>query len=144
MAVGIVYSAATGRLRSIVMPDTDAQLDTWLLHAGEAMLILSDAQFAPLSDVATVQAYITTQTGLTPSGDRAVTVDADGFVKRVDIVDEAAGDTAFPGTSLIHHHRAVPGWVVFGGQFLAIPDFAPKGRARTIRSYKNRGRRLAT
>jgi len=142
MAVGIVYSAATGRLRSIVMPDTDAQLDTWQMHPGEAMLILSDAQFAPLSDIPAVQTYITTQTGLTPSDDRAVTVDADGFVKRVDIVDEAAGDVAFQGTSLIHHHRAGPGWVVFDGQFLAIPDFVPKGRARTVRSYRNRGRRL--
>ncbi len=115
MSVDIGYSIRTGRLRWIVVPSANLQR-----HSGEGQLTVSDAQyqgFAAGTDA--IQAFVNGVTGLTPSGDRYVSVDASHNVLSAHIADPASGDVApQTGLPLVAHATANAGDLLWGGNLL--------------------------
>lgn len=113
MSVDVVYSAATGRIRRIVIPSGGA------VHAGETVLAVSDAQYNAIADLNTLQTLVNTTTSKTPSGDRYVSVDESKNVLGVYIADPACGDVApLPSASLVVHATANRGDLLWGNQVL--------------------------
>jgi hypothetical protein len=110
--VGLIYSRATGRLRSVVVPDTDEQINNYVPNPGEAVLIIAAAQYQTAgAGIAGLQSLVNAQTGLSPAtADRGAMVDATGFVQSMHFVDAACGDVAFPGLTLELHPTAQVGW----------------------------------
>lgn len=107
--IGIVYSAATGRARRLIIPDADGQLGFHPRGAGEALLIVTPEQLAASNE----QSLVTGATGLTPSNDRYAQIDGDGNVAAAHVLDFACNDHLLPffsGFTLIAHPNAGPGW----------------------------------
>lgn len=103
---GIVYSSKTGRIRSIVRPDKDADLNGIRVGTGEALLKTVNANYGELE---TLQSFLNIQTGLVPLNDRYAIVDGLGNVVGAVVADPLCGD-AIVGFQLISHPLAVPGW----------------------------------
>lgn len=110
--VGLVYSAATGRLRSIVIPDNDFELTGRQIHSGEAMVIITKTQFlAAGNGTAGLQSLVNAVTGLSPdTSDRAVMLDSLGFVRWVGFICTACGDVPHQNFSFEFHPKANIGW----------------------------------
>lgn len=110
----IVYSAASGRVRRIIVPSGGPAL-----AGGEALLTVSQATYLGFADLNAVQAFVTSSTGKTPANDRYVAVDASNNVLSVHIADPACGDVApRAGASLVAHATANPGDLLWNGKLI--------------------------
>jgi len=89
MSFVVVFSKATGRIRSIFVPDDDEQIKNLKYLDGEDHVILDDKDKLPLPEL---QELINKQTGIIPKDDRYAVVDAAGEVKAVIIADPLCGD----------------------------------------------------
>ncbi len=89
MSADIIYSIATGRLRRVVTPSSNL-----VKHSGEGQLAVSTAQYNSFAGLDDIQAFVNALTGLTPSDDRYVSVDASYNVLSAHIADPACGDVA--------------------------------------------------
>lgn len=101
----VVYSVNTGRIRSIVVPDSDEQLNAMVRRVGEEILILDDSKKQVLP---VLQNIVSQQTGLIPQNDRFAVVSPTGSVKGVIIADP--GIDFIPGFQLIPSTWAGPGF----------------------------------
>ncbi len=126
MNVGLVYSATTWRLRSVVIPENDSQLTGRAVGRGEALQIISSDTYAA-NPGDQLQVILNGLTGQVPSGDRYISVDSGNNVVSVHIADPAGcGDTApQPGNSLIAHDTAVHGDLYWNGTAVH-PVHAPR------------------
>lgn len=114
MSADIVYSSATGRVRRIITPSSNLAR-----HAGEAQLTVSTAQYNAFADFNAIQAFVNTSTGITPSGDRYVSVDSSFNVLSAHIADPTSGDTAPQiGASLIANAAAKVQDILWVGNLL--------------------------
>jgi hypothetical protein len=115
---GVIYSKATGRIRSHTgTGHTSSEIDSILkVGTGEALFKFNDNQFG---DLPTLQSLLSQSTGLTPSNDRYAIVDTSiislsilnsvGNVVGSIIADPSCGDN-IPGYELIAHSDATKGW----------------------------------
>jgi hypothetical protein len=132
MTIGVFYSKTTGRVRSIMSP---CVMDgtTNPVNSGEGIIYLNDPDFAGMPDVDTIQAAVSSITGIVPAGDRVVMIDdATGLVVSNHFVCPNCGDTAYPGHTMMAHPAASKGWLVFGGNFFNLPGLSQRGM-RSIR-----------
>jgi hypothetical protein len=114
MSADIVYSIATGRVRRIVTPSSHLTN-----HSGEEQLTVATAQYQAFAGPDDIQAFVNTSTGLTPSGDRYVSVDASFNVLSAHIADPACGDVApQTGLPLVAHATANTRDLLWGGNVL--------------------------
>lgn len=120
MSVGLIYGKAFGRLRKVVINGNPAPH----VAPGEALINISDDQYAALHDIGTQQSHVNSVTGMVPSGDRAVTVDSIGNVLAVHFADPGC-DKPLPGTTLVGSNIAQPGWMFVGQRFVAFPAIPP-------------------
>lgn len=111
--IGIVYSQATGRIRSIIYPDHDADLHSVKLGTGEAMETM-DLPQDQVPNVHALQALLNDITNLIPANDLYAVVDANGNVTGAIIADPTCGDTV-PNHQLIAHEQA---HTLIGGTYL--------------------------
>lgn len=102
---GVVYSKTTGRIRSIIHPDSDSELNNIPVGIGEASIKLDNANYL---DLDTLQTFLSSITGITPSNDRYAVVDSQGVVIGAVIADITID--AVPGAQLIKHPSASTGW----------------------------------
>lgn len=105
MAVGIIYSANTGRIRWHTGPGHTDVPQLVRLAPGEALIEIDDRLYG---DLFALQAVVTERTGLVPQNDRHVIIDAKGVIAGVVIADPAI-DTV-PGYTLVAHVEADLGW----------------------------------
>lgn len=119
--VGYFYSKATGRLRWILRPDSDAELAENPARGGEAQLLVPMATHvqAAQSGPHAMQAIVTGHTGVTPTGDRHAIVDATGNVVGTVYADPACGDAAPHGHTLVVHATAQVGGKIVGNVYTA-------------------------
>ena len=105
----VVYSKATGRIRSIVRGETAEEESniTVKLNSGEAVRTLPIASYG--NHVA-VQPMLTSMVGISPLNDRYALVDSNGIVQGAIIADPLCGDSV-PGFTLIAHPTAEKGWI---------------------------------
>jgi hypothetical protein len=105
--VGVIYSGTTGRIRSVVIPDFDSQLINRALGKGEAIQIVSSATYSSLS-LDGLQSFLEGITGLSPTSDRYVSIDASGNVIDIHIADPVgcADLSPYAGCSLTAHATA--------------------------------------
>lgn len=106
MSFVVVFSKATGRIRSIFIPDNDAQIKDLNYLDGEDHIILDDKQKASLPEL---QEIVSKQTGLIPKDDRYVVVDKSGNIAGVLLADPLCGDK-IPDCELIAHATATTNW----------------------------------
>lgn len=124
--VGLVYSNATGRIRQIVIPDNDAELSSLVMGAGQSIHVMSAAAYAGQS-LEQLQATLSSITGVTPTNDRYVEVDASGNVLVAHIADPMSGDGPLtPGATFFSHAVAQPGDLLIGGGKTLLPQNPPK------------------
>ena len=104
----VVYSRATGRVRRWAVSDKAKVHDSGL-RPGEDQLLVP-ARYA--QDLPTLQAYVTTRTGLTPGvSDRYVGIDIrTGRIVEVSVRDPLCGDASPPGMVHVRHDTADPTW----------------------------------
>lgn len=89
------------------------------MHAGEAQLTVSTAQYNSFAGLNDIQAFVNISTGKTPTGDRYVSVDASHNVLSAHIADPSCGDVApQTGGSLVVHATANPRDLLWGGNLL--------------------------
>jgi hypothetical protein len=135
--ISVVYSQATGRIRSIVVPSQANEQIVCNLLPGEALQQF-DISFAK-QDLNFLQNALNQITGLLPSGDRYVMVDGGGNVISACICCPACGDCdpknfdpkgTMPGCQMIQHDTASPGWTWTqqGGFVPFNPDPNPVGK----------------
>jgi hypothetical protein len=133
--VGLVYSKATGRIRSIVVPGDDAELVTRRVHPGENTLVITLAQYAASPNPNSLQVLVNAVTGLNPTtADRAVFINNAGFVQLTAFIDQACGDGVPSGLSLAFNDFAMPGWHRSQeGRFfnVSFPGYGNRGRRST-------------
>lgn len=103
--VGVIYSQNTGRVRCIIVPDKDSELDNAKLAPGEALHKVDKAQ---ISDVSAAQASVSAVSGKVPSSDRYAVVSDTGAVVGAIIADPAID--SIKGFQLIQSDDAGPGW----------------------------------
>jgi hypothetical protein len=114
MSADIVYSIATGRVRRIVTPSSNLAT-----HSGEGQLTVSTAQYQLFTGPNDIQTFVNTSTGLTPSGDRYVSVDQSFNVLSAHIADPGCGDVApQTGLPLVAHATANARDLLWGGNVL--------------------------
>lgn len=105
----IVYSAATSRVRRVIIPDKDAELGSVTVGKGEAVILVDRAS---MSVLAKAQSIVTAKTGVVPTNDRYVVVPSGKGVQPVTavvIADPDCGDIV-PGADLIQHDTADVTW----------------------------------
>ena len=128
--ISVVYSQTTGRIRSVVVPSQANEQIICNLLAGEALQQFN-MSYAK-QDLNALQATLNQITGLIPSKDRYVMVDANGNVLSACICDSACGDCdpknydpqgKMVGCQMIQHDTASPGWTYSNGVFTTPPDF---------------------
>ena len=120
--IAVVYSAATGRVRWIMVAPTDAELTKAKPGPGEARLLLP----RETGDLHAVQAAVSDATGLAPTDDRfAIVDDQDKVVGVLHADPDGCGDRV-PGLRLIPTAAAGIGWTHSVGQFIAPPVEPPK------------------
>lgn len=103
----VVYSKATGRIRSIYVPDNDAQLSSIILSKGESIQVFQDKEYGDVNDL---QERITKITGITPQDDKYAIVDTNGVVVAVVLADPDSGDIV-PGHDLIKDPDVKEGYI---------------------------------
>lgn len=116
----VVYSATTGRVRAHFAPDDDSQIQYYVIVDGEASLRIPLAQYMN-STLEQLQDAVSSATGLTPTNDRYICVDAGQNIVRADILDLSIGDDAVvkeqvPNGAIHEHPTAVPGSLYIGGE----------------------------
>lgn len=114
----IVYSAATGRVRRVIDPQVEVDVEAFQrsvnLSPGEVSVAYTkrgrDAQGNSLDTLPHWQALISAHTGLTPDKDRYCSVDPTVAVVAVHIADPLCGDTSpHPNCALVQHDSAAVG-----------------------------------
>ena len=114
MSAAIIYSAATGRVRRIIVPSGNVPT-----HSGELVVTVTDAQYQAFAGNNQIQAFVNTLTGKSPSGDRYVSVDANNNVLGAFIADPLCGDVAPQvGATFTAHATANSGDLLWGGTLL--------------------------
>lgn len=109
--IGVVYSKSTGRIRSVIVPTKDSELDSFKPQAGEEILkFVNNGPFATLD---ALQTSVTTVTGKVPVSDRYAVVSATGAVVGAIIADPALD--SIKGFQLIQSDVAGPGWTYSPG-----------------------------
>ena len=114
--VALIYSKNTGRLRSWIVPDDDAELAAIKSNnPGEAIHIVTREQYHSALGHDHLQGFVSAHCGITPTDDRHVIVES-GIVKSVVFADPpGCGDPVPPGTMLMPHPHAHVGWMLMGG-----------------------------
>jgi hypothetical protein len=115
----VIYSATTGRIRSIIVPQGNEKISPNLL-AGEAVQQF-DMSVAK-QDLNTLQASLNAITGLSPANDRFAIIDNNGNVTGAVIADPSCGDVV-PACQLVASPNATIGWKFQAGVF--IPPIIP-------------------
>lgn len=110
--ISVIYSATTGRIRSIIVPQTANEQIQPNLLPGEAVQQF-DMSVAK-QDLNALQVSLNAITGLTPSNDRFAIVDKNNNVIGAVIACPACGD-AVPNCQLIPSATAAPGWILSAG-----------------------------
>ncbi len=110
--ISVIYSQTTGRIRSVIVPQTANEQITPNLLPGEAVQQF-DISIAK-QDLNALQASLNAITGLTPTNDRFAIVDVLGNVVGATIACPACGDSV-PGHQLIANPAASPGWKLVAG-----------------------------
>jgi len=97
--VALIFSGDTGRLRSWIVPDDDAQIAAYVSpNPGESVLVIPLDQYSAAAGLEALQAIVNAATGKSPGGaDRYIMVDAGGNVGHALFASPACGDGAFPG-----------------------------------------------
>jgi hypothetical protein len=125
--VAIIYSAAIGTVRRIVLPDANQELDDPAHQAGygERRILVSREGY----DQHGAQELVNRITGRKPRpgiDDRFAVVDPDGNVVTAWIADPACHpdiSTLLPdGHTLVQHEHATAGWTLKGRRFAAPPE----------------------
>jgi len=110
----VVYSATTGRIRSVVIGSTQ-DLSSVKVGKGEAKIILDNGLYG---DLPTLQSTVSLQTGLTPSNDRYAIVDPQGNVIGATIADPTI-DPPPANDTFVQSDVAGPGWKYTNATFQA-------------------------
>lgn len=103
--IGIVYGQVSKAIRKVIIPATDAELDSMTLAVGEVMLVADKANG---TDQATVKNAVQTATGVKPPNGRCAIVDGSGNV--VGIISACPTLDAISGMSLVASDAAMVGW----------------------------------
>ncbi len=129
--ISIIYSAALGTIRRIVIPTfDDSELDhPWNLPTqGEVRVLVPKAEYEATTHVeahriAGAQRFVNAATGRTPEphADRFAVVAPDGKVVSAIVADPACGAPIPPGHALVQHPEATHGWSYRGGRWSAPP-----------------------
>ncbi len=122
--IAVMHSKLTGRIRCIIIPDNDSELDGLISNnVGEAVEIMdhphNGPEYAPI-DIDTLQAKLNLITGKIPSGDRFCVVHPSGCITHTLIADPNCGD-AIDGHALIPHEMADSRWTYHHGRGEFIP-----------------------
>ena len=115
---GIRYSQRTGRIRSIIIPDTDRELNAIILRQGEALLKLDPSSLPIVDgrpDFRAVQLRLNAITGKAPAREDHYVVidDRNGDVLGAIVADPDCGDSVPSGKTLIQRDDAkeLLGWM---------------------------------
>jgi hypothetical protein len=109
----VIYSVATGRIRSIIVRTDEHESIAVSTRLGEALITYTMAHYGPLPDV---QATLSQTLGRHPVDDRYVVVDASGHVVAALHADPCCGD-GLPEHRLIADAVADCGWRHVDGIF---------------------------
>lgn len=123
--IGVVYSQNTGRVRSIIVPDNDAELASVPLRNGEALEKMDRAQIIREKDI---QDTISARSQKVPVSDRYAVVDDKGNVVGAILADPLID--SIPGMQLVQSDTAGPGWTYSSANgFKAPPPTGPDTHA---------------
>jgi hypothetical protein len=124
MFVGLIYGKITGLLRRVVHPDRVGQLPLYV-GTGEALITITDQQYATFSGLASIQSYINTITGNSPSDYHSAMIDQAYNAVSVHHADPGC-DFPHPGHQLIFNDQVRPGWLFVDNQFIQLPPISPR------------------
>jgi hypothetical protein len=130
--IGAIYNSKTGRLASIIVPDSDQELADVKLQPDQSVMFIDPKmeqdKVAP-GIAPKVQALISEKTGLVPVSQRFAVVDPKGAVVNVIIADEGY---VVEGCDLIQSEDAVIGCRFDGKGFTDFPPLPQPKKVVTV------------